>query len=148
MQRCYLFRGSKSAPEGAAPGQRFHWHAPDRAMPCSWPPATVARVSETGPPAHYEITVQGILEPCWSAWFDGLQLTSDPAGRTIISGAVADQAALHGLLTRIRDLGLPLLAVRCTDQWLSAARSAAGRPVRPRRRPAPGRIRRACAGCC
>ena len=45
-----------------------------------------------------------------------LQLTSDDAGRTTISGPVADQAALHGLLTRIRDLGLTLLEVRCTDQ--------------------------------
>jgi len=71
-------------------------------------------VSETEPPAYYEITVQGILEPRWSAWFDGLQLTSDAAGRTTISGPVADQAALHGLLTRIRDLGLTLLEVRRT----------------------------------
>jgi hypothetical protein len=73
-------------------------------------------VSETEPSAHYEITVRGILDPRWSAWFDGLQLTSDAAGRTTISGPVADQAALHGLLTRIRDLGLTLLEVRCTDQ--------------------------------
>ena len=73
-------------------------------------------VSETEPPAYYEITVQGVLESRWSAWFDGLQLTSDAAGRTIISGPVADQAALHGLLARIRDLGLPLLEVRGTDQ--------------------------------
>ena len=73
-------------------------------------------MSETEPSAHYEITVQGILEPRWSAWFDGLQLSSDAAGRTTISGPVADQAALHGLLARIRDLGLPLLEVRGTDQ--------------------------------
>jgi hypothetical protein len=68
------------------------------------------------PPAHYQITVQGVLEPRWSAWFDGLELTSDAAGRTTISGPVADQAALHGLLTRIRDLGLTLLEVRRSDQ--------------------------------
>jgi hypothetical protein len=72
-------------------------------------------VSETEPPTHYEITVQGILGARWSAWFDGMELTSDPAGRTTTSGPVADQAALHGLLTRIRDLGLPLLSVRGTD---------------------------------
>ena len=77
---------------------------------------TTGRVSDTEPPAHYEITVRGVLDPRWSAWFDGLQLTSDDAGRTTISGPVADQAALHGLLTRIRDLGLTLLEVRCTDQ--------------------------------
>ena len=64
------------------------------------------------PPVHYEITVEGILDSHWSAWFDGLQLASDAAGRTTISGPVADQAALHGVLTRIRDLGLTLLAVR------------------------------------
>jgi len=73
-------------------------------------------MNETEPPARYEITVQAVLDPRWSAWFDGLQLTSDAAGRTTISGPVADQAALHGLLTRIRDLGLTLLDVRCSDQ--------------------------------
>ena len=73
-------------------------------------------MSETEPSAHYEITVGGILDPRWSAWFDGLHLTSDAAGRTTISGPVADQAALHGLLARIRDLGLTLLEVRCTDR--------------------------------
>jgi hypothetical protein len=73
-------------------------------------------VSATQPPVHYEITVEGILDPHWSAWFDGLQLTRDAAGRTTIAGPVADQAALHGLLARIRDLGLPLLAVRRAGQ--------------------------------
>ena len=72
-------------------------------------------VRETQPPVHYEITVEGILDSHWSAWFDGLQLTRDTAGRTIIAGPIADQAALHGLLARIRDLGLPLLAVRRAD---------------------------------
>jgi hypothetical protein len=69
-------------------------------------------VSETQPPVQYEITVEGILDPHWSAWFDGLQLAADAAGRTTLTGPVADQAALHGLLGKIRDLGLPLLAVR------------------------------------
>jgi hypothetical protein len=69
-------------------------------------------VSRTQPQVHYEITVEGILDPRWSAWFDGLQLTSDTTGRTTIAGPVADQAALHGMLARIRDLGLTLLAVR------------------------------------
>ena len=73
-------------------------------------------MSETQPPVRYEITVEGVLEPRWSAWFDGLQLASDAAGRTTITGPVADQAALHGLLTKIRDLGLTLLVVRRTDQ--------------------------------
>jgi hypothetical protein len=77
---------------------------------------TTAGVSTTQPPEQYEITVEGILDPRWSAWFGGLQLASDDAGRTTITGPVADQAALHGLLTRIRDLGLTLLTVRRTDE--------------------------------
>jgi hypothetical protein len=48
-------------------------------------------------------------------WFDGLSLTSDEGGQTTIAGPIADQAALHGLLAKIRDLGLELLEVRCTD---------------------------------
>jgi hypothetical protein len=72
-------------------------------------------VSKTQPPMYYEITVEGVLDPRWLAWFEGLHLTSD-TGRTTIAGPVADQAALHGLLAKIRDLGLPLLTVRRTDR--------------------------------
>ena len=72
-------------------------------------------MSETQPPVYYVITVEGILDPRWSAWFDGMQLASDVAGQTTIAGPVADQAALHGLLTKVRDLGLPLLAVHRAD---------------------------------
>jgi hypothetical protein len=67
-------------------------------------------------PARYELRVQGVLDDRWSAWFEGLQVSSDQAGQTTIAGPVADQAALHGLLTKIRDLGLPLLSVRRLDQ--------------------------------
>lgn len=73
------------------------------------------RVSATQPPMHYEITVEGVLDPRWSAWFEDLQLTSD-AGQTTIAGPLADQAALHGLLAKIRDLGLPVVAVRRTGR--------------------------------
>jgi hypothetical protein len=62
-----------------------------------------------------EIRVKGELESSWSAWFDGLQVVSDGAGQTIISGPIADQAALHGLLNKVRDLGLELLSVRQID---------------------------------
>jgi hypothetical protein len=62
---------------------------------------------------RYEILVAGVLDGRWSAWFDGLQVSGDAeAGTTTIAGPVIDQAALHGLLTKVRDLGLPLLAVR------------------------------------
>jgi hypothetical protein len=64
---------------------------------------------------HYEIRVRGALDSGWSAWFDGLQVTSDERGQTTIAGPVADQAALHGLLVKVRDLGLELLEVRRTD---------------------------------
>lgn len=67
------------------------------------------------PPVSYEIRVRGLLDGRWSAWFEGLQITSDQAGQTTIAGPVADQAALHGLLARVRDLGLPLIWVRQID---------------------------------
>ena len=66
-------------------------------------------------PARYELRVQGVLDDRWSAWFEGLRIASDQAGQTTITGPVADQAALHGLLAKIRDLGLELLEVRRTD---------------------------------
>jgi hypothetical protein len=66
-------------------------------------------------PAQYEIRVRGVLDRHWSAWFEGLELSSDQAGQTVIAGPVADQAALHGLLAKVRDLGLPLLSVRRID---------------------------------
>jgi hypothetical protein len=66
-------------------------------------------------PAGYEFRSQGVLDARWSAWFEGLELSSDQAGRTTIAGPVADQAALHGLLAKLRDLGLELLLVRRRD---------------------------------
>jgi len=58
----------------------------------------------------YEIRIEGHLDPRWEGWFDGMTLSARP-GETLISGPVSDQAALHGLLARLRDLGLPLLSV-------------------------------------
>lgn len=55
------------------------------------------------------------MDSMWSAWFEGLQVASDDIDQTVISGPVADQAALHGLLSKIRDLGLDLLEVRRID---------------------------------
>ena len=59
----------------------------------------------------YEIRVKGHLDSRWSAWFEGLTITNLPHGEALLSGAIADQAALHGVLMKVRDLGLPLLAV-------------------------------------
>jgi hypothetical protein len=66
-------------------------------------------------PPRYELRVQGVLEPHWSAWFDGLEVAGDADGQTTIAGPVTDQAALHGLLAKVRDLGLELLSVRRID---------------------------------
>ena len=69
-------------------------------------------MGQTRASLYYELTVDGILDKRWSDWFDGMQLTSDADGQTTIAGPVADQAALHGLLAKVRDLGLPLVSVR------------------------------------
>lgn len=63
-------------------------------------------------PPVYEIHLKGFLPNTWSSWFDGLVIQHDVEGNTTLTGPMVDQAALHGLLERVRDLGLPLLAVR------------------------------------
>ena len=68
----------------------------------------------TGPhpnPGQYEIRLKGHLDSRWAAWFNGLSLTNESDGTTIIHGPVADQAALYGLLQKVRDIGLPLVSV-------------------------------------
>ena len=60
---------------------------------------------------RYEIRLTGYLEARWATWFDGFTVSREGGGITLISGPVADQAALHGLLQRVRDLGLPLVSV-------------------------------------
>lgn len=69
------------------------------------------RVLKYHEPVHYEIRVEGELDPCWSGWFEGMVITAK-RGETVLSGPVRDQAALHGLLGKIRDMGLPILLVR------------------------------------
>jgi hypothetical protein len=65
----------------------------------------------TSNPQYYEIRLKGHLETRWVKWFDGLAIRLDENGNTLLSGLVVDQAALHGLLKKVRDLGLPLLSV-------------------------------------
>jgi hypothetical protein len=62
-------------------------------------------------PARYQIQVRGTLDPRWSAWFDQLAITHDGEGNTLLAGLISDQAALYGLINRLRDLGMTLLAV-------------------------------------
>ncbi len=71
-------------------------------------------MSASGWPAQYEIRVASVLDDRWAGWFDGLQI-SGQGEETVICGLVADQPALHGLLTRVRDLGLCLISVRRLD---------------------------------
>jgi hypothetical protein len=64
---------------------------------------------------RYEIRVKGHLESRWAVWFDGMSLTNEADGTTSIHGPVIDQAALHGVLHRLRDTGLPLISVTRLD---------------------------------
>ena len=68
-------------------------------------------VSNDHHPPHYEIRVAGHLAGRWSAWFDGLAVIPDDDGTTVLRGPVVDQAALHGLLHKLRDVGLPLISL-------------------------------------
>ena len=66
-------------------------------------------------PGQYEIRLAGRLHSRWAAWFDGMSLTHESDGTTVLSGPVIDQAALHGLLQKVRDAGLPLISVAQLD---------------------------------
>ncbi len=82
---------------------------------------------------RYEIRLKGHLEARWAAWFDGLSLTHEPDGTTTIHGPTLDQAALHGVLQKVRDLGLPLVSV---------IRAEPEEPPRPASKPSRSRYRR------
>jgi hypothetical protein len=82
--------------------------------------------TSTGPADRardYEIRLQGQLDSRWATWFDGLSLTRDGDGTTVLTGPVTDQSALHGLLHKVRDLGLPLLSVTPVTAATSASSS-------------------------
>ena len=66
-------------------------------------------------PVIYKIRIKGQLDSEWTDWFEGLTITLDENGDTLLSGPVIDQAALHGLLKKVRDLGMPLISV-CPGQ--------------------------------
>ena len=67
--------------------------------------------SEPGQPLAYQIKIKGHLGGQWTDWFDGLAITLEDNGDTLLTGSVTDQAALHGLLRKVRDLGMPLISV-------------------------------------
>jgi hypothetical protein len=80
-------------------------------------------------PGRYEIRLTGHLDPRWASWFDGMAITNDTDGTTAIRGDVVDQSALHGLLQKVRDIGLPLVSVVRVDA------DESGQPLTRKARP-------------
>jgi hypothetical protein len=74
-------------------------------------------IPQTDPdqPVVYQIRIKGHLGPQWTEWFEGMAVTREENGDTLLTGPVVDQAALHGLLRKVRDLGMPLLSVSRVD---------------------------------
>jgi len=72
---------------------------------------THASTEDQYEPGLYEIRIKGHLDDQWSDWFEGLAITLEEDGDTLLTGPVIDQAALHGLLKKVRDLGMPLVSV-------------------------------------
>ena len=69
----------------------------------------------TGQPMVYQIRIKGHLSRQWTDWFEGLTITLEEDGDTLLTGPVVDQSALHGLLKKVRDLGMPLLSVNSVE---------------------------------
>jgi hypothetical protein len=99
---------------------RSSWQVPSALVVLSLIPVIAGslRVNRRpGPhaPAHYELRIEGHLAEYWSAWFGGLTLIREDDGTTTLRGAVTDQAQLHGLLAKVRDLGTTLISVKTID---------------------------------
>jgi hypothetical protein len=92
------------------------------------PPTPGPDRSESG---RYEVRLTGHLDAHWTAWFDGLTVSHENDGTTAITGEVVDQAALHGLIQRVRDLGLPLVSVRKVDSDQPGVTTPEARSAQP-----------------
>jgi hypothetical protein len=77
----------------------------------SYVPSVTTDDHRPHPVPHYEIRLAGHLGARWSAWFDGLTVVRAADGTTVLTGPVVDQAALHGLLQKLRDIGIPLVSL-------------------------------------
>ena len=84
--------------------------------------------SESG---RYEVRLTGHLDAHWTAWFDGLTVSYENDGTTVIGGELVDQAALHGLIQRVRDLGLPLVSVMKVDSDQSGVTTPTAQSAHP-----------------
>ncbi len=90
----------------------------------------IAPGPETSRPAAYEVRVRGHLGSAWSDWFTGLRVTLEDDGDTLLVGLL-DQAALHGVLRRVRDLGMPLISVTRTDSGRGVPQASISERSRP-----------------
>ena len=89
--------------------------------------------TESGGPTIYQIRVKSHLGSGWTDWFQGLTITLEDDGDTLLTGAVVDQAALHGLLKKVRDLGMPLISVnpiQCNETCLEKEEKNEFRQIR------------------
>ena len=82
-------------------------------------PSTFDSEIDPGQPTVYQIRLKGHLGSQWSDWFEGLVITALDNGDTLLTGPVVDQAALYGLLRKVRDVGIPLLTVTCVQESLA-----------------------------
>jgi hypothetical protein len=81
----------------------------------------MVEVIDSSQPIVYQIRLRGHLSQQWADWFEELTITLEDNGDTLFTGPVADQAALYGLLKKVRDLGMPLLSVNCVEPVHSTA---------------------------
>ena len=72
-------------------------------------------IMDPGRPIFYQIRIKGHLSDQWVDWFEGLTITLEEDGGTLLTGPVVDQAALFGLLKKVRDLGMPLVSIHCAE---------------------------------